>query len=243
MLELLTTPEAWISLATLTAMEIVLGIDNIVFLTILVGGLPPEQRERARILGLGLALVSRLLLLLAITWVMGLTAPLFSFLGHEYSGRDLILLVGGLFLVGKATLEIHEKLEVEHEHRRAARGKAAFGLVLLQIAILDIVFSLDSVVTAVGMARHVPVMVTAMVIAVGVMMLSARTIGEFVNRHPSLKILALSFLILIGVTLVADGMGRHIEKGYIYFAMAFSLLVEMINMRYRAKQQSPVQLH
>lgn len=243
MLEIFSRPEAWISLATLTGMEIVLGIDNIVFLTILVGALPPAQRERARVLGLGLALVSRLALLLAITWVMGLTAPLFALLGHDFSGRDLILLAGGLFLVAKATLEIHEKLEVAHEDRPRAVRRGVFALVLLQIMVLDIVFSLDSVVTAVGMARHVPVMVAAMIVAVGVMMLSARRLGEFVNRHPSLKILALSFLILIGVTLIADGLGRHIEKGYIYFAMAFSLLVELVNMRHRAAQQQPVSLH
>lgn len=239
MLELFATAEAWISLATLTAMEIVLGIDNIVFLTILVGALPAAQRERARILGLGLALASRLLLLLAITWVMGLTAPVLRVLGHDFSGRDLILLAGGLFLVAKATLEIHAKVEGEPGGHAPAPRRGAFGLVLLQVAVLDIVFSLDSVVTAVGMARHVPVMVVAMVIAVGVMMVSARGIGEFVMRHPSLKILALSFLILIGVTLVADALGRHIEKGYIYFAMAFSLLVELLNMRYRSRGGSP----
>jgi predicted tellurium resistance membrane protein TerC len=243
MIEIFSRPEAWISLATLAAMEIVLGIDNIVFLTILVGGLPEHQRGRARTLGLALALVSRLLLLLAISWVMTLTTPLFALLGHAFSGRDLILLVGGLFLVAKATHEIHANLEVETAHPDRPRRTARFGLVLAQIAVLDIVFSLDSVVTAIGMARHLSVMVTAMVIAVGVMMVSAASIGRFVERHPSLKILALSFLILIGVTLMADALGQHISKGYIYFAMAFSLGVEMVNMRLGTRKQSPVHLH
>ncbi len=243
MIEIFSRPEAWISLATLAAMEIVLGIDNIVFLTILVGGLPKHQRGRARTLGLALALVSRLLLLLAISWVMTLTTPLFALLGHAFSGRDLILLVGGLFLVAKATHEIHASLEVETAHPDHPRRAARFGLVLAQIAVLDIVFSLDSVVTAVGMARHLSVMVTAMVIAVGVMMVSAASIGRFVERHPSLKILALSFLILIGVTLMADALGQHISKGYIYFAMAFSLGVEMVNMRLGTRKQNPVHLH
>ncbi|MHB8077621.1 MAG: TerC family protein [Candidatus Krumholzibacteriia bacterium] len=243
MIEIFSRPEAWISLATLAAMEIVLGIDNIVFLTILVGGLPERQRNRARTLGLLLALGTRLLLLFAITWVMGLTAPLIAPLGHPFSGRDLILLAGGLFLVAKATHEIHDKLEVEAAHPDHPRRAARFGLVLAQIAILDLVFSLDSVVTAVGMARHLSVMVAAMVIAVGFMLFSAATIGRFVERHPSLKILALSFLILIGVTLMADALGQHISKGYIYFAMAFSLGVEMVNMKLGTRRQSPVQLH
>ena len=241
MIEIFSQPEAWISLATLTAMEIVLGIDNIVFLTILVDNLPERQRPSARSLGLTLALASRLLLLFAISWVMGLTAPLFGLLGHDFSGRDLILIAGGLFLVAKATVEIHKKLEAPQEGKRYAPRGGAYGLVLLQIALLDIVFSLDSVVTAVGMAQHLPVMVAAMVVAVGVMLVSAGPIGQFVTRHPSLRILALSFLILIGVTLMADGLGRHIEKGYIYFAMAFSLLVEMINMRSRSRPREPLQ--
>jgi predicted tellurium resistance membrane protein TerC len=223
-------------------MEIVLGIDNVVFISILVGKLPPPERARARRMGLSLALILRLALLFAITWVMGLTAPLFSVLGHGFSGRDLILLAGGLFLVAKATHEIYEKLEVVHEEHMRPSGARAFGMILLQILALDIVFSLDSVITAVGMARHVPVMVIAMVVAVGVMLVSAGKIGDFVNRHPSMKILALSFLLLIGVMLIADGMGQHVGKGYIYFAMAFSLGVELLNMRMRRKQ-APVTLH
>ena len=242
-LELLTQPETYLSLLTLTAMEIVLGIDNVVFISILVGKLPQARQQSARRLGLSLALILRLGLLFAITWVMGLTAPLFSVLGKSFSGRDLILLLGGLFLVAKATHEIHEKLEVAgHEGRPRASGRAAFGLILLQILALDIVFSLDSVITAVGMAQHVPVMVVAMVISVGVMLAFAGRIGDFVERHPSMKMLALSFLLLIGVMLIADGMGQHIGKGYIYFAMAFSLGVEILNMRMRGRT-APVTLH
>jgi predicted tellurium resistance membrane protein TerC len=242
MLEIFAEPSTWVSLLTLSAMEIVLGIDNIVFLTILVGKLPPAQQPRARRLGLGLALGTRLALLFAISWLMGLDQDLFEVLGQGFSGRDLILLGGGLFLVGKATFEIHDKLEVQHEAEAAPQAKGgAFGLVLVQIALLDLVFSLDSVITAVGMVPHLSVMVVAMVIAVGVMLVFAAPIGGFVERHPSLKILALSFLILIGVMLVADAMGRHIPKGYIYFAMAFSLGVEMLNMRLR--KAAPVQLH
>jgi len=242
-LELLTQPETYVSLLTLTAMEIVLGIDNIVFISILAGKLPPARQPKVRRIGLTLALVLRLGLLFAISWVMGLTAPLVSFVGKAFSGRDLILLGGGLFLIAKATHEIHDKLEVSHEeeHPRPS-GARAFGLVLIQILALDVVFSLDSVITAVGMARHVAVMVTAMVISVGVMLVFAGHIGDFVNRHPTMKILALSFLLLIGVMLVADGMGQHIGKGYIYFAMAFSLGVELINMRVR-KTAAPVTLH
>jgi predicted tellurium resistance membrane protein TerC len=244
MTELLASPEAWISLATLAAMEIVLGIDNIVFLSILAGRLPKAQQPAARRLGLGFALATRLGLLLAITWVMGLTKPLFSLLGHGWSGRDLILLAGGLFLLAKATMEIHDKLEVNHgpEHADAKRG-ASFWLVIAQIGVLDIVFSLDSVITAVGMARHVSIMVAAMVVAVAVMLVFAGSIGEFVERHPTMKMLALSFLLLIGVMLVAESFGRHVEKGYIYFAMAFSFLVELLNMRMRRALQSPVKLH
>jgi predicted tellurium resistance membrane protein TerC len=228
-------------LLTLTLMEIVLGIDNIVFISILTGKLPPEQQPKARSIGLSLALVFRLGLLFAISWVMGLTAPLFSVLGKGFSGRDLILLGGGLFLVAKATHEIYEKLEVAHDPKGVG-GKAAFGWVIAQILALDVVFSLDSVITAVGMAQHLIVMVIAMVVAVGVMLAFAGAIGEFVNRHPSMKILALSFLLLIGVMLVAEGMGQHIGKGYIYFAMAFSLGVELLNMRLR-KRREPVTLH
>ena len=242
-LELLSQPDIYVSLLTLTAMEIVLGIDNIVFISILTAKLPPAQQPMARNLGLTLALFFRLALLLAISWVMGLTEPLFAVFGNGFSGRDLILLGGGLFLVAKATHEIYDKLEVAHEEKSAAAGKGAFGLILLQILALDIVFSLDSVITAVGMAQHVFVMVIAMVIAVGVMLVFARRIGDFVNRHPSMKILALSFLLLIGVMLVAEGMGQHVGKGYIYFAMAFSLGIELLNMRLRKKSSAPVTLH
>lgn len=239
-LELLSRPEIYVSLLTLTAMEVVLGIDNVIFIAILAGKLPAAQQPMARRLGLGLALVMRLGLLFAISWVMGLTDPLFTIMSKVFSGRDLILLGGGLFLVAKATHEIHDKLEVAHEER-ATGGTASFKLILVQILVLDIVFSLDSVITAVGMAQHVFVMVIAMVIAVVVMLVFAGRISEFVNRHPTMKILALSFLLLIGVMLIAEGMGQHIGKGYIYFAMAFSLGVELINMRVR--KSAPVTLH
>ena len=243
MTELLTSPEAWISFGTLAAMEVVLGIDNIVFLSILAGRLPKEQQPAARRLGLGFALATRIGLLLAITWVMGLTKPLFSLLGHGWSGRDLILLAGGLFLIAKATFEIHDKLEVQHGPEAAPKAGASFWSVIVQIGILDIVFSLDSVITAVGMARHLSVMVTAMVLAVAVMLVFAGPIGSFVERHPTMKMLALSFLILIGVMLVAEGFGKHIEKGYVYFAMAFSFLVELLNMRMRRAHSAPLALH
>ena len=242
MIELLTSGEAWLSLLTLTLMEIVLGIDNIVFISILVAKLPPAQRKTAWTTGLSLALLTRLGLLLAITWVMRLTTPLFSLVGHTFSGKDLILLGGGAFLVAKATWEIYDKLEADHPHEAGARaGGATFAFLIAQILVLDLVFSLDSVITAVGMARHVPVMVAAMVLAVGFMLVFARKVGDFVERHPSIKMLALAFLILIGVVLVADGLGEHIAKGYIYSAMAFSLVVEMLNMRFR-KKQAPVEL-
>jgi predicted tellurium resistance membrane protein TerC len=244
MMELLTQPDTWISLATLAAMEIVLGIDNVVFLTILASRLPRAQQPLARRLGLGFALGTRLLLLFAISWVMGLTRDLFSVAGHGISGRDLILLAGGLFLIGKATFEIHDKLEVKSDpHAMEARAGAAFWGVIVQIGLLDIVFSLDSVITAVGMARHLSVMVAAMVIAMVVMLVFAGRIGDFVERHPTMKMLALAFLILIGVMLVAESFGKHIEKGYIYFAMAFSLLVELLNMRMRKAREAPVKLH
>jgi predicted tellurium resistance membrane protein TerC len=232
MLDLIYLPETWLSLATLTAMEVVLGIDNVVFLSILTGRLPAPQQPSARRLGLALALLTRLGLLFAISWVMGLTAPLFAPLGHEVSGRDLILFGGGLFLIAKATFEIHEKLETEG-HAPAGGGRGKYWMVIAQVAVLDIVFSLDSVITAVGMAKHLPVMVGAMVIAVGVMLVFAGAVGEFVERHPTMKMLALSFLILIGVMLVAEGSGHHVDKGYIYFAMAFSLLVELLNLKLR----------
>jgi predicted tellurium resistance membrane protein TerC len=237
MLDLLTLPETWISLATLSAMEIVLGIDNVVFLTILTGRLPPHQQSGARRLGLALALVTRIGLLLAISWVMGLTAPLGSVGGHPVSGRDLILLAGGLFLIGKATTEIHGKLEPDGRSRTPG-GHAGYWLVLAQVAVLDLVFSLDSVVTAVGMAQHLPVMVAAMLVAMGVMMAFAEAVGGYVERHPTLKMLALAFLMLIGVMLVAEGLGRPIEKGYIYFAMTFSLLVELLNLGRRKRQKA-----
>src|SRR5688572_14913938 len=244
LLDVFRDPAAWLSLATLAAMEIVLGLDNIVFLSIMVGKLPEDRQKTARSIGLILALGVRIALLLGISWVMGLTRPLFSVFGKGFSGRDLILLGGGLFLVAKSTHEMFEKLEVDTEHaEKKPRAKASFASVVAQIIVLDIVFSLDSVITAIGMAQEITIMVTAMIIAMLVMLLAAGRVGTFVNRHPSMKILALSFLLLIGVMLVAEGMGQHISKGYIYFAMAFSLLVELINMRIRVKKQSPVQLH
>ena len=241
-MEMFAEPATWLSLITLTAMEIVLGIDNVIFISILCDKLPVGQQSSARRLGLALALILRLGLLFAITWIMRLTAPLLTILGNEISGRDLILLGGGLFLIGKATREIHENLEVVHESHEVPLGSAAFGIVLVQILVLDIVFSLDSVITAVGMAQHISVMVIAMVVAVGVMLAFSGQIAAFVNRHPSMKMLALSFLLLIGVVLVADGMGQHVGKGYIYFAMAFSFGVELLNMRVRGKA-APVALH
>jgi predicted tellurium resistance membrane protein TerC len=244
MLELLAQAETWISLATLSAMEIVLGLDNIVFLSILAGKLPAEQQPSARRLGLGFALATRLALLLGITWVMGLTRALFTLLGHEWSGRDLILLGGGLFLLGKATFEIHDKLEVKHEAELSGGAKgASFWLVIAQIGVLDVVFSLDSVITAVGMAQHLAIMIAAMVLAVLVMLVFAGPIGAFVERHPTMKMLALSFLLLIGVMLVAESFGKHIEKGYVYFAMAFSFGVELLNLRLRRERGAPVALH
>jgi len=234
----ITDPQAWIALVTLTLLEIVLGIDNIVFISILTGKLPKRQQARGRTIGLGLALLSRVALLFTISWMIRLTAPLFGVFGQEFSGRDLILIVGGLFLLAKSTHEIHSRLEGEEDHS-SARGSASFASTLIQIMLLDIVFSLDSVITAVGMAKDLGVMVTAVVIAVAFMMLSAGAISSFVHRHPTVKILALSFLLLIGVTLIAEGFGQHIAKGYIYFAMAFSLLVEMLNLRARRKTTPP----
>ncbi len=226
-------PQAWMALGTLTMLEIVLGIDNIIFITILVGRLPPAQRQRARIIGLWLAMGSRIALLFALVWVMGLTRTLFTVFDHAFSGRDLILIGGGLFLLAKSTLEIHAALEgAEEGHKVRAR---AFLGTLVQIALIDVVFSLDSVITAVGMAQHVPVMVLAIVIAVLVMMAAAAPIGAFVERHPTVKMLALSFLVLIGVALIGEGLEFHIPKGYIYFAMAFSVVVEMLNLRLRAR--------
>jgi len=229
----LFTVENLIALATLTALEIVLGIDNIVFISILTGKLPAELRGRARKLGMGGAMLMRIALLFALSWVMRLTAPLFAPFGHELSGRDLILLIGGLFLIGKATFEIHERVEGETPAGVASRRAPSFRAVIAQIMVLDIVFSLDSVITAVGMAKELAVMVAAVVVAVGVMLVFAKSVGDFVENNPTIKMLALSFLLLIGVMLVADGLGQHIPKGYIYFAMAFSLLVELLNLRVR----------
>ena len=240
-MEWLTDPQAWIALVTLTALEIVLGVDNIIFISILVGRLPEAQRQRARVLGLGFAMFTRIALLLSLAWVMTLTEPLIS-IGKDISGRDLILVGGGLFLLWKSVHEIHNSLEGEADEHTAAAVRAGFAAVIVQIAIIDIVFSLDSVITAVGMVDEVPIMVLAIVIAVGVMMFAARPIGEFVDRHPTVKMLALSFLILVGMALVAEGWGYPIPKGYIYFAMAFSVVVEMLNIRVRARRQDAVKL-
>lgn len=242
MFEWVTSPEAWVALATLTALEIVLGIDNIIFLSILVGRLPENQRAFARRMGLGLAMFARLALLFSISWVMGLTRPWFEVFGYEISGRDIILIGGGLFLLAKATHEIHNSLEGEEEGHEKRAMAGGLGMVLLQIAILDIVFSLDSVITAVGLVDQISVMAIAIILAVAVMMFSAKSIGDFVDRHPTIKILALSFLVLVGVTLMAEGFDVEIPKGYIYFAMAFSVAVEMINIRMRKKHAKPVKL-
>ncbi len=241
-MEWLSDPQAWIALGTLTALEIVLGIDNIIFISILVGRLPEHQRQRGRIIGLAMAMGMRLLLLLSLTWIMRLSRPLFAVFGHAFSGRDLILIGGGLFLLVKSTFEIHNSLEGE-AHGAAQSAIASFTQVIVQITLLDIVFSLDSVITAVGLAQHVPVMVLAIVISVGVMMFSAKPIGDFVDGHPTIKILALSFLLLVGFTLMIEGMGLHIPKGYIYFAMAFSCFVEFLNLRMRRRQTEPIKLH
>ncbi len=236
----ITSPEAWLGLLTLTVLEIVLGIDNIIFISILAGKLPAHQQARARRVGLIGAMLTRIALLAALAWIIRLTAPLFSLLGHAFSGRDLILIAGGLFLLAKSTREIHDGLEGDAGHANPA-GKAAFGSVVGQIMLLDIVFSLDSVITAVGMARDLPVMIAAVVLAVGVMMFAAAPISRFVHRHPTVKMLALSFLLMIGVSLIADGLGQHIAKGYIYFAMGFSVFVELLNIRVRARS-APVAL-
>jgi predicted tellurium resistance membrane protein TerC len=239
-MEWIASPEAWVALATLTLLEIVLGVDNIIFISILVGRLPKAQRERARFLGLAFAMATRIALLLLIVWIMRLQADLFTIVDVGFSGRDLILIGGGLFLLAKATLEIHNSLEGDvHEEHKAGAG--AFWAVIVQIGIIDIVFSLDSVITAVGMADHVSVMIIAVVIAVGVMMLSASAIGQFVDDHPTIKMLALTFLVLIGVALIGEGLDLHIPKGYIYFAMAFSVVVELLNLRLRRRVQ-PIHL-
>jgi predicted tellurium resistance membrane protein TerC len=239
-MEFLTDPAIWIAFGTLTLLEIVLGIDNIVFISILAGKLPPEQQARARFVGLALAMLMRILLLLALSWIIRLTAPLFVVLAQEISGRDLILITGGLFLVAKSTYEIHDKLEGEHGEK-SRKVPPKFTAVIVQILLLDIVFSLDSVITAVGMVDEVAVMIAAVVVAVGFMMVFAGPISRFVERHPTVKMLALSFLLLIGVTLIAEGFEQHISKGYIYFAMAFSIMVEMLNLKLRSKAK-PVQL-
>lgn len=240
-MEWLFTPEALVALATLSALEIVLGIDNLVFLTILAGKLPPEQQPKARKIGLGLALGMRVALLLVITWIIGLTAPLFTVLGQELSGRDLILLTGGLFLLAKATTEIHHKLEGESAGKKG-KAVATFGAVIAQIVVMDLIFSLDSVITAVGMADDVRIMIIAVVIAMAVMLAFAEPLGRFVQAHPTVQMLALSFLLLIGFTLVAEAFEVHVSKGYVYFAMGFSVFVELLNLR-RTKKATPVKLN
>jgi predicted tellurium resistance membrane protein TerC len=239
-MEWLADPQAWIALLTLAALEIVLGVDNIIFISILVGRLPEHQRQRARVLGLGFAMFTRIALLLSLAWVMTLTDPLFTIplAGKEISGRDLILIGGGLFLLWKSVHEIHGSLEGEEEEHGGAAAAAGFGAIIVQIAIIDIVFSLDSVITAVGMVDEIAIMIIAIVAAVIVMMFAARPIGDFVDRHPTVKMLALSFLILVGIALIAEGWDFHIPKGYIYFAMAFSVGVEMLNLRMRARKDA-----
>jgi predicted tellurium resistance membrane protein TerC len=241
-MEWIANPEAWIALLTLTALEIVLGIDNIIFISILVGRLPEHQRNGGRVLGLSFAMVTRILLLLSITWVMRLTDPLFTLLGKAISGRDIILVGGGLFLLWKSTLEIHESLEGAGEDR-TAKAASGFLSTIAQIALIDIIFSLDSVITAVGLAQDIPVMIIAIVAAVGVMMFASKAIGEFVDRHPTIKVLALSFLVVVGVALIAEGFDWHVPRGYIYFAMAFSTVVEMLNIRMRKRAVQPVKLY
>ena len=241
-MEWISTPEAWIALLTLTALEIVLGIDNIIFISILVDRLPDHQQKKARLIGLGLAMIMRILLLLSLSWVMDLKDTLFAVMNHEVSGRDLILLGGGLFLIWKSTQEIHHSLAGETEETQGT-SKATMGSVLVQIALLDIVFSLDSVITAVGMADEIAVMIIAIVIAIGVMMIFAQAIGEFVENNPTIKMLALSFLILVGTALIGEGMHFHIPKGYIYFAMAFAIVVEMLNLKMRKNTSESVKLN
>jgi len=240
-MEWLTDPDVWIGFLTLLALEVVLGIDNVVFISILAGKLPSGQQARARTIGLGLAMFMRIALLLTLSWVIGLTSPWFSILGQEISGRDLILILGGLFLLAKSTFEIHDRLEGEPGHA-TARVARSFAAVIIQILLLDLVFSLDSVITAVGMVDRLGVMIAAVIAAVLIMLVSAGVISKFVDRHPTIKMLALSFLLLIGLGLLLEGLDRHIPKGYIYFAMAFSLFVEMLNLRVRAKREKPVRL-
>ena len=242
MIELLSDPQAWIAFATLTALELVLGIDNIIFISILVDKLPVERRDIARRIGLFMAMFMRIGLLFVLAWIVGLVAPLFSVLGQAISGRDLILILGGLFLIWKSTSEIHQSLEGEEEHA-ASTVKATFAAVIVQIMIIDLVFSLDSIITAVGMVDELAVMVAAVVASVALMMLFASAIGRFVSDHPTIKMLALAFLVVVGVVLVAEGFGNHVPKGYVYFGMAFSLGVEMLNIRMRKRSKKPVQLH
>ena len=242
MLELLTDPQAWIAFATLTALELVLGIDNIIFISILVDKLSPERREAARKIGLFMAMFMRIGLLMVLAWIVGLVAPLFSVFGQAISGRDLILILGGLFLIWKSTGEIHQSLEGEEQHA-ANVVKATFTAVILQIMVVDLVFSLDSIITAVGMVDDLRVMIAAVVVSVGLMMLFAGPIGRFVSDHPTIKMLALAFLVVVGVVLVAEGFGHHVPKGYVYFGMAFSLGVEMLNIRMRKRSKHPVQLN
>jgi predicted tellurium resistance membrane protein TerC len=242
MLELLASPEAWIAFLTLTALELVLGIDNVIFISILVDKLPPARREVARRIGLFLAMFMRIGLLLLLSWLVGLTAPLFTVLAHEISGRDLILLGGGLFLLWKSTVEIHQLMEGE-EGEASATVRATFGAVILQIIVIDLVFSLDSIITAVGMVNEIPIMVAAVVVSVALMMAFAGTIGRFVSAHPTIKMLALSFLFVVGIALVAEGFDQSVPKGYIYFGMAFSVVVEMLNLRMRKRAGKPVHLH
>ena len=241
-MEWLADPQVWIAFATLTALELVLGIDNVIFISILVDKLPPAQRELARRIGLGLAMFMRIGLLFLLSWIVGLTAPMFTAIGVEISGRDLILIFGGLFLVWKSTKEMHQLTEGEEGHGSSA-VKATFAAVITQIIIIDAVFSLDSIITAVGMVDEVGIMVAAVIVSVALMMLFARSIGEFVSAHPSIKMLALSFLLVIGVVLIAEGFDHKIPKGYIYFAMAFSVFVEMLNIRARRRRGAPVHLH
>ncbi len=240
-MEWITDPSAWIALLTLTVLEIVLGIDNIIFISIMTGKLPAKKQPKARMVGLALAMLTRIGLLFSLSWIMRLTAPLFTLVGAEISGRDIILLLGGAFLIFKSTHEIHDKLEGEEEKARS-RMKASFANVIVQIVLLDIVFSLDSVITAIGMANQLEVMVLAVVLAVGVMMFAAKPIGVFVEKHPTIKMLALSFLLLIGLSLIAEGLDQHIPKGYVYFSMGFSVFVEMLNLRVKKKRGTPVAL-